>query len=139
MVDFSTYTKLHPESSDSFGVEETHDYMDQEAMERKAPLKSDMIYLFPTTLVAYDFHRKRWGNLIALGHRSFPLLTFMTVDIEVDRIGDVDWNKNAFENLVIDKETKHLVQALVSTTIATEKSTDLISGKGRGLIILLHG
>lgn len=61
------------------------------------------------------------------------------VDLEVDKIHDVQWDKRAFENLVIEKETKHLVQCLVSSRIAAENSTDLIQGKGNGLIMLLHG
>jgi hypothetical protein len=63
----------------------------------------------------------------------------VAVDVFVDRIQDVDWNKKAFDNLVIDTDTKHLVRALISNQIKAEKSTDLISGKGNGLIILLHG
>jgi hypothetical protein len=51
----------------------------------------------------------------------------------------VTWNKEAFESLVVDDETKELIQALVTNQIAAERSTDLISGKGNGLIILLHG
>jgi hypothetical protein len=61
------------------------------------------------------------------------------VDIEVDRIRDVNWNKKAFESLVVEEDTKHLVEALISNQINAERSTDLISGKGNGLIILLHG
>ena len=49
------------------------------------------------------------------------------------------WNKKAFENLVVDEDTKHLVEALISNQIKAEMSTDLISGKGNGLILLLHG
>ncbi len=67
------------------------------------------------------------------------MLIQTSVDIEVDRIRDIQWDKKAFENLVIDKETKHLIQSLVSSRIAVEKSTDLIRGKGNGLIMLLHG
>lgn len=63
----------------------------------------------------------------------------MLADIEVDKIRDVQWDKRSFENLVIDKEMKHLIQSLVSSRIAAEKSTDLIEGKGNGLIMLLHG
>jgi SpoVK/Ycf46/Vps4 family AAA+-type ATPase len=40
---------------------------------------------------------------------------------------------------VVDEETKELVQALVMKQLVAEKSTDLISGKGNGLVILLHG
>jgi hypothetical protein len=57
----------------------------------------------------------------------------------VDRISDVQWDNKAFENLVIDNETKHLIQSLISSRMAVEKSTDLIRGKGNGLIMLLHG
>lgn len=63
----------------------------------------------------------------------------LLVDIEVDRIQEVKWNKKAFENLVVDEDTKHLVEALISNQIKAEMSTDLISGKGNGLILLLHG
>lgn len=62
-----------------------------------------------------------------------------SVDLEVDRIGDVVWNKNAFDHLVADDETKELVQALVEERLSSERSTDIISGKGNGLIMLLHG
>ena len=49
------------------------------------------------------------------------------------------WNKKAFESLVVENETKELIQALVTNQLKAEQSTDLISGKGNGLIILLHG
>lgn len=49
------------------------------------------------------------------------------------------WNKKSFEHLVIDYETKELVQALVFNQIRSEAITDVIERKGNGLIILLHG
>ena len=61
------------------------------------------------------------------------------VSLKVDYISDVVWNKKAFESLVIDDDTKECVQALVTNQLATERSTDLIDGKGNGLVILLHG
>lgn len=57
------------------------------------------------------------------------------LDIEVDRIADVE----DFESLVLDRKTKRLIQALVTNHLQSEKPTDLISGKGNGLILLLHG
>lgn len=60
-------------------------------------------------------------------------------DLEVDSIQDVSWNKQAFANLVINDETKDLIQALVTSKLETEENTDLIQGKGNGLIMLLHG
>lgn len=38
-----------------------------------------------------------------------------------------------------DDNTKELIIALVTNKIEAEKSTDLMAGKGNGLIILLHG
>ena len=49
------------------------------------------------------------------------------------------WNRSAFHNLVFDDKTKDLIHALVSKQLAAERSTDLIAGKGNGLIMLLHG
>lgn len=51
----------------------------------------------------------------------------------------VVWNKAAFRNLALDDETKELITALITNKIESEKSTDLMAGKGNGLIMLLHG
>lgn len=61
----------------------------------------------------------------------------MTLD--VGNVKDVAWNRDAFEMLVADEETKELVRALVENHCNAEKNTDLISGKGNGLFVLLHG
>jgi SpoVK/Ycf46/Vps4 family AAA+-type ATPase len=54
-------------------------------------------------------------------------------------IRDITWNKRSFDHLVVDNETKELIQALVIRQIASEQGTDIIDRKGNGLIILLHG
>jgi SpoVK/Ycf46/Vps4 family AAA+-type ATPase len=54
-------------------------------------------------------------------------------------IREVTWNKKSFEHLVVDPETKELIQALVIRQIESEQGTDIIDRKGNGLIILLHG
>ena len=40
--------------------------------------------------------------------------------------------------LIIEKQKKELIRALVTNQIAAEEDTDLMSGKGNGLFILLH-
>jgi hypothetical protein len=45
----------------------------------------------------------------------------------------------AFDSLVVDDDTKELVKALVTNQLAKEKGTDVLNGKGDGLVILLHG
>ncbi|RKK85495.1 hypothetical protein BFJ69_g1639 [Fusarium oxysporum] len=120
MVDFDTYKELHPGSS----------YMRQEGYisGRKPNLPKDgsepgepEIYLFPKLIPGFDLRRKKW------------------VDLEVDRIRDVSWNKEAFKSLVADEAMKELVLALVTNQLDAEKNTDLIESKGSGLIMLLHG
>lgn len=61
------------------------------------------------------------------------------MDLQVDRIRDVSWNTDAFNHLVVDEDTKELIRALVSSKLDAEQGTDVIEGKGNGLIILLHG
>jgi hypothetical protein len=61
------------------------------------------------------------------------------VDLEIDRIRDVVWNKRSFDHLVIDDETKEIIEALITNQIAAQQGTDIIENKGNGLIILLHG
>jgi SpoVK/Ycf46/Vps4 family AAA+-type ATPase len=85
------------------------------------PPQGYSLLLFPPTIIGYNMLHKTWS------------------DLYVDYIYDIDWNKQAFRDLVVDDEIKELVQALVTRQIETRKSTDSISGKGNGLILLLHG
>ena len=59
------------------------------------------------------------------------------------------WNRGAFDRLVLPPQTKELVRALVTVRTSQRgvkqglglagKREDIISGKGNGLIMLLHG
>ena len=52
----------------------------------------------------------------------------------------MDWNKNAFGQLVLDQKTKEMIYALVDVQKSRDKAMDdIIKGKGNGLILLLHG
>jgi hypothetical protein len=58
----------------------------------------------------------------------------------VEQVEEVQWSENAFENLVLEEESKNMVQALVTTHhVAGEGFDDIIKGKGKGLIFLLYG
>ncbi len=63
----------------------------------------------------------------------------MLVNLDVHYIKDVVWNTEAFDFLVIEKEAKELVKAVVTNQLHSAENTDLIRGKGNGLFILLHG
>ncbi len=50
------------------------------------------------------------------------------------------WNKEAFKQLVAPDDTKELIQAVVTAHGQRLTSApDIIDGKGKGLLILLHG
>ncbi|KAK0639831.1 P-loop containing nucleoside triphosphate hydrolase protein [Cercophora newfieldiana] len=125
MVDFHTYRQLHSDlvsfKRSFLSQHESTEYLSDERMEDDQPPSEPEIYVFPGTIIGYNLHKKKW------------------VDLIVDRISDVNWNKQAFRSLVIDEGTKELVQALVTNQVAQEQGTDLIDGKGNGLIMLLHG
>ncbi|KAI0536026.1 hypothetical protein GGR58DRAFT_476751 [Xylaria digitata] len=119
MIDMKMYRELHKPTESSTNAASTDD-IGPEAFKRNGP-PSDFIYMTPLTIKGYDLKRKKW------------------LDLEVDKIGPVIWNKQAFQHLVIKDKTKRLIQALISNQIEAENSTDLITGKGNGLIMLLHG
>lgn len=57
----------------------------------------------------------------------------------MENTSPIEWNKSAFQRLVMKEHKKELVHALVSVHMDTRHSTDIITGKGNGLILLLHG
>ncbi|KAK2878123.1 hypothetical protein FQN49_001122 [Arthroderma sp. PD_2] len=118
MIDMKTYLKLHPDSSSSYRAV---DSLDAEIMEKDEAPGENFELLMPTKIKGYNLRRKKWYELVA------------------DQISDVIWNKESFQSLVMDPKAKDLIQALVSNQLEGEKSTDLIVGKGNGLILLLHG
>lgn len=80
--------------------------------------------------------------------RNFPDRASV-VNILVDNIRPVTWNKTAYDRLVLPPQTKELVKALVTVRTSQRgakqglglagKREDIIAGKGNGLIMLLHG
>jgi len=94
-------------------------------------LTEDDFLLLPPNIHAFLLKEKQWVNLY------------------VENVRPVTWNKNAFESLVLPSKTKDLVKALVMVRTSIPgtnqgmslagKRGDLIAGKGNGLIMLLHG
>jgi Cdc6-like AAA superfamily ATPase len=122
MIDFPTFRQLHSENK-SWVTDKSVETMTQAEMEQDEPPDEAFYYLVPLQTKGFNLRTKKW------------------LDLNVDQIGPVVWNEKAFDTLVLDKDrkTKELITALVSKQIASSKSTDVIAGKGNGLILLLHG
>ncbi|KAL3704303.1 hypothetical protein TMatcc_009994 [Talaromyces marneffei ATCC 18224] len=119
MIDFMTYSQLYPPEKPQLKIGRTE--IPSERMAVDEPPSAPEIFFFPSHIVGFNLRRKKW------------------VDLEVDLIKEVEWNKTAFESLVVDEETKELVQALITSRLVAEKGADMIEDKGNGLTILLHG
>ena len=116
MIDPITYKKLHGNHAPSL-----QDDLGPEVFSADKPPSDPFPLLLPATINGFNMRNKKWEEL------------------DADRICDVCWNTEAFDNLVIDNTTRKLIKALVMRQLEADKGTDLIAGKGQGLIILLHG
>lgn len=119
MVDTNAYRTLHPRAR--LSTEVLRDSLGPLRMAQEDPPDGEALLVFPPTVMAYNLQEKTWRELF------------------VDRITDIRWNKQAFTDLVVDPKTKELVQAVVMKQLDTAQSTDFVTGKGNGLIMLLHG
>ncbi|KAM7213550.1 P-loop containing nucleoside triphosphate hydrolase protein [Rhypophila decipiens] len=100
----------------------TADDIGKAAMDKDEPPDDDFLAMMPPKIHAFDFTKKSWRL------------------IRVDRITGVTWNKDAFKRLVVPPEIRELIEAAVTVHghyLTTAR--DIIDGKGRGLLILLHG
>lgn len=123
MIDLKTYQILH--KSDALPHRNRQGnlgyVLPKKATENDDPPDDIFEFLLPSKIKGFNLRTKKWFDLVA------------------DRISDVKWNKQAFSKVVIQREYKDLIWALVSNQLESEKNTDLIEGKGNGLILLLHG
>ncbi|XDG06063.1 hypothetical protein ABKA04_005678 [Annulohypoxylon sp. FPYF3050] len=121
MIDMMMYRELHQSNGDNDQRRfNSIDELGPEILKEDNP-PDKLKYLMPMMIKGYNLKRKKW------------------VDLRADSIREVVWNTRAFESLEIGRTAKKTIQALISNQIESEKSTDLISGKGNGLILLLHG
>ncbi|KAF8148667.1 P-loop containing nucleoside triphosphate hydrolase protein [Crassisporium funariophilum] len=70
---------------------------------------------------------------------GFSLGDKVWLEFNVEKVEDVDWNDDAFANLVLPNDRKHLLQSLVEAHHKELGFDDFIKGKGHGLVINLFG
>ena len=60
--------------------------------------------------------------------------------VKIENLHPVKFREKAFSRLVMKKDYKNLLKALVRAYMQESAYfTDIVAGKGRGLAILLHG
>ncbi|RPA77996.1 hypothetical protein BJ508DRAFT_161466 [Ascobolus immersus RN42] len=92
------------------------------------------------TTIGFSDEEFMLASSVVLGF-SFPEKLWL--EISVAGVSDIIWNDTAFDTLVLPNSSKEIVKALVETHTGSrmESTTidDIIQGKGRGLVSVLHG
>ncbi|KAK1969326.1 ATPase [Colletotrichum sublineola] len=91
---------------------------------KEVPVFSDEDYLIASSIVlGFSFSEKLW------------------LEFTVSGIDEIHWNEGAYESLVLESKQKDIVKALVESHRyhAAESIDDVIQGKGKGLVAVLHG
>ncbi|KAA8646912.1 ATP-binding protein [Aspergillus tanneri] len=72
---------------------------------------------------------------------GFAFSEKLWLEFSISGISDIEWNEDAFDSLVLPDNQKSIVKALVEshTFCAAQNIDDVIQGKGKGLVAVLHG
>ncbi|KAJ6457919.1 P-loop containing nucleoside triphosphate hydrolase protein [Mycena sanguinolenta] len=121
------YTALSGIHYRSYGIVQADPYSDIRPLAQEVPdFPEEDLWLLPSCVYGFNLTKKM---------RS----TFYVTEIE-----SVSFDHNAWDHLVLDPETKVLIKSLVQVTrnsnsFTSKTISDVITGKGGGLICLLHG
>ncbi|GJN79242.1 hypothetical protein PLIIFM63780_002755 [Purpureocillium lilacinum] len=83
----------------------------------------DTLLIASPVVLGFSFAEKQW------------------LELSVSGIGEIKWNDKAWDSLVLETATKDLIKALVQSRKyhAAQTIDDVIQGKGKGLVTVLHG
>lgn len=72
---------------------------------------------------------------------GFSFSEKLWLEFAVSKIGEIVWNSEAFDSLILPENQKNIVKAMVSSHAfhPTRSIDDVIAGKGKGLVAVLHG
>ena len=72
---------------------------------------------------------------------GFAFSEKLWLEFTISGIKDIQWNEGAFDSLVLPENQKSIVKALVESHMfhAAQNIEDVIQGKGKGLVAVLHG
>lgn len=83
----------------------------------------EQLLIASSTVVGFSFSEKLW------------------LEFAVSKIGEISWNADAFDSLILPDNQKGIVKAMVSSHAfhPSRSIDDIIAGKGKGLVAVLHG
>jgi AAA+ superfamily predicted ATPase len=125
VVDQDTYWKKkgtdgpqHDDPSEEYGFPDGEERLEDE---HGKPLERALVCCYPKVGV-FSLRDKEWAS------------------VRVDHLHQVQFREKALKRLVIKEEYKKMMIAMVEAYMLEQPGfSDIVMGKGRGLIILLHG
>lgn len=111
---------------DEYGQEiqkEKMDRIESDAAEKAREFTEEELLIASPVVLGFAFSEKLW------------------LEFTISGISDIEWDADAFDSLVLPGNQKSIVKALVEshTFHAAENIDDVIQGKGKGLVAVLHG
>ncbi|KAF8699278.1 ATPase family various cellular activities (AAA), partial [Rhizoctonia solani] len=132
MVDTASFRRINP-NSDRWEYDDPRYFSAEKAQNDGAASASwrttledddEDIALLPPTLHGWSFVAKKWGEIL------------------VEHLSPVPFQPHIFNHLVLRDDYKNLIRSLVDAHAGKGDAallTDVVTGKGGGLVIVLHG
>jgi hypothetical protein len=153
MVDYTSHQQARPQlatklvKSGATADSQNFNYYDPYAQEPTSELISEVDEAkmkedrFMSHLDTEDYHMSDEQALLCPARvRGYAFALKIWVFLLVEQIREVEWVEDAFEKLEMNETMKMAVQALVQThSECAEQFDDMMPGKGKGLVFLLHG
>ncbi|WYZ44542.1 hypothetical protein EsH8_VII_000978 [Colletotrichum jinshuiense] len=140
MIDTETHHRIVPDYA--FGVDS---FPMTEAQKLKLAANTNELDLVPKGATEREPLTDEQRLLASPMARGFSFTEKKFLTFFVDNLSPIEWNTRCFEQLVLPESQKELVQALVaehaarSTDPNSTAFDDIVKGKGRGLVLVLHG
>ena len=129
--------KVYCDSDDSGQMHATpvnnDDIANETVLEPMVPESKDT-----TTMPTFTEEEYLIASPVVLG---FSFTEKLWLEFAVSGIQDIHWDEGAFDSLIIPDDQKRVIRALIETHAQEDKKNidDVIQGKGRGLVGVLHG
>ncbi|CAE6483941.1 unnamed protein product [Rhizoctonia solani] len=129
MVDVASFRRMNP-NADRWDYDDPRHSSSRRARENMASSRTTIseddedLILLPPTLHGYSFVAKAWGQIL------------------VEHLSPIPFRPQIFNHLVLRDDYKSMIRSLVDAHAGRGESallTDVVTGKGGGLVIVLHG
>lgn len=99
------------------------DKIEEEGQDAEPEFTEEELLIASPVVLGFAFSEKLW------------------LEFSISGISEIEWNEGAFDSLVLPDNQKSIVKALVEshTFHAAQNIDDVIQGKGKGLVAVLHG